>query len=148
MSLVCLFSLYLFFSSRRRHTRCALVTGVQTCALPIYALDRVDALGVGALHLVRLQDLPELADQRVGALAVFELVGDQFLLRGVLQVLDQPDEQVGGIVERLAVLRADEDRGQRVAFDRDQFGKLAGIERAGDREIGRATWRERGGQAG
>src|SRR3546814_4964399 len=28
----------LFFSSRRRHTRCALVTGVQTCALPILAL--------------------------------------------------------------------------------------------------------------
>src|SRR3546814_8899924 len=26
-----------FFSSRRRHTRCALVTGVQTCALPILA---------------------------------------------------------------------------------------------------------------
>src|SRR3546814_4740705 len=25
-----------FFSSRRRHTRCALVTGVQTCALPIW----------------------------------------------------------------------------------------------------------------
>src|SRR3546814_267548 len=30
-SIFCLF----FFSSRRRHTRCALVTGVQTCALPI-----------------------------------------------------------------------------------------------------------------
>src|SRR3546814_12862719 len=33
-----LFDLYVFvffFSSRRRHTRCALVTGVQTCALPI-----------------------------------------------------------------------------------------------------------------
>src|SRR3546814_10571132 len=27
-----------FFSSRRRHTRCALVTGLQTCALPIYAI--------------------------------------------------------------------------------------------------------------
>src|SRR3546814_7473525 len=27
-----------FFSSRRRHTRCALVTGFQTCALPIYSL--------------------------------------------------------------------------------------------------------------
>src|SRR3546814_2888644 len=26
-----------FFSSRRRHTRCALVTGVQTCALPIWS---------------------------------------------------------------------------------------------------------------
>src|SRR3546814_221067 len=31
---VCLSSFF-FFSSRRRHTRCALVTGVQTCALPI-----------------------------------------------------------------------------------------------------------------
>src|SRR3546814_7337837 len=30
--------IFFFFSSRRRHTRCALVTGVQTCALPIYAL--------------------------------------------------------------------------------------------------------------
>src|SRR3546814_12306702 len=27
--------MYFFFSSRRRHTRCALVTGGQTCALPI-----------------------------------------------------------------------------------------------------------------
>src|SRR3546814_7491596 len=30
-----------FFSSRRRHTICALVTGVQTCALPICWIDRV-----------------------------------------------------------------------------------------------------------
>src|SRR3546814_3225591 len=36
----CLSLLYcvFFFSSRRRHTRCALVTGVQTCALPILGL--------------------------------------------------------------------------------------------------------------
>src|SRR3546814_11722332 len=33
---ICVVSLLVFFfSSRRRHTRCALVTGVQTCALPI-----------------------------------------------------------------------------------------------------------------
>src|SRR3546814_7546083 len=34
----CFFNLLFFlffFSSRRRHTRCELVTGVQTCALPI-----------------------------------------------------------------------------------------------------------------
>src|SRR3546814_6102085 len=31
---MCLF----FFSSRRRYTMCALVTGVQTCALPIFAV--------------------------------------------------------------------------------------------------------------
>src|SRR3546814_6655879 len=30
-----MFVRYFFFTSRRRHTRCALVTGVQTCALPI-----------------------------------------------------------------------------------------------------------------
>src|SRR3546814_5490293 len=34
---ILVYALYVvfFFSSRRRHTRCALVTGVQTCALPI-----------------------------------------------------------------------------------------------------------------
>src|SRR3546814_3636001 len=39
------------FSSIRRHTRCALVTGVQTCALPIYRQKnpwaRVPALQIG-----------------------------------------------------------------------------------------------------
>src|SRR3546814_7995330 len=35
MYLVVDFDIYFFFSSRRRHTICALVTGVQTCALPI-----------------------------------------------------------------------------------------------------------------
>src|SRR3546814_19241409 len=36
-TIIRIFSLcvFFFFSSRRRHTRCALVTGVQTCALPI-----------------------------------------------------------------------------------------------------------------
>src|SRR3546814_18549450 len=33
-----------FFSSRRRHTRCALVTGVQTCALPISDVRRIRRL--------------------------------------------------------------------------------------------------------
>src|SRR3546814_7911663 len=35
-------SFVVFFSSRRRHTRCALVTGVQTCALPILISYRGD----------------------------------------------------------------------------------------------------------
>src|SRR3546814_4757723 len=47
-----------FCSSRRRHTRCALVTGVQTCALPIYnrvALGDVGAAGADRLQLPALQ---------------------------------------------------------------------------------------------
>src|SRR3546814_5409373 len=39
---LCLF----FFSSRRRHTRCALVTGVQTCALPIFYVMTARAKGL------------------------------------------------------------------------------------------------------
>src|SRR3546814_1170080 len=74
-----------FFSSRRRHTRCALVTGVQTCALPIcvgQALVANDGLslgrgagravepraGVGRLTLRRAYDaLCQPADRRLGA---------------------------------------------------------------------------------
>src|SRR3546814_6748626 len=44
---VCVIVRLFFFSSRRRHTRCALVTGVQTCALPISLSRRAAALGVG-----------------------------------------------------------------------------------------------------
>src|SRR3546814_19062410 len=36
--------MFFFFSSRRRHTRCALVTGVQTCALPISSALSTDRL--------------------------------------------------------------------------------------------------------
>src|SRR3546814_5615120 len=54
--------LFVFFSSRRRHTSCALVTGVQTCALPIFAEDRPlrpdhdDQRGTAGEHLVDLVD--------------------------------------------------------------------------------------------
>src|SRR3546814_1912772 len=54
-----------FFSSRRRHTICALVTGVQTCALPISsapavsAIDRRSAGTTGKTeHAVRRQPAP------------------------------------------------------------------------------------------
>src|SRR3546814_17625268 len=40
-----------FFSSRRRHTRCALVTGVQTCALPIFQAKNWRLMAFGSLIL-------------------------------------------------------------------------------------------------
>src|SRR3546814_9234305 len=46
----------LFVSSRTRHTRCALVTGVQTCALPIYASDSAIVFEMGVGLLVAAQD--------------------------------------------------------------------------------------------
>src|SRR3546814_9653801 len=57
MFMCCVFRF--FFSSRRRHTSCALVTGVQTCALPISSqtLKQWDRIGarvvqVGGKHLL------------------------------------------------------------------------------------------------
>src|SRR3546814_1045904 len=44
-----MWSSYFFFASRRRHTRCALVTGVHTCALPIFRQGLRRATAV-ALH--------------------------------------------------------------------------------------------------
>src|SRR3546814_652084 len=41
MRYILLFFVFFFFSSRGRHTICALVTGVQTCALPIWWLAAV-----------------------------------------------------------------------------------------------------------
>src|SRR3546814_3481931 len=46
--------LLFFFSSRRRHTRCALVTGVQTCALPICTTHLLGLLSADK----RLRSLP------------------------------------------------------------------------------------------
>src|SRR3546814_15092878 len=49
--------LIFFFSSRRRHTSCALVTGVQTCALPISILYGISRWGLAG----RLEVTPDEA---------------------------------------------------------------------------------------
>src|SRR3546814_9185209 len=47
---MCLF--FFVFSSRRRHTRCALVTGVQTCALPISSHSVPHAIPLAVLLII------------------------------------------------------------------------------------------------
>src|SRR3546814_1591348 len=53
-----------FFSSRRRHTRCALVTGVQTCALPI--LNHAAKANAGVPCLELFNDLHEFLLSNLG----------------------------------------------------------------------------------
>src|SRR3546814_4325791 len=53
--------LFFLFSSRRRHTRCALVTGVQTCALPIYQHERA-IVGIGKGNMVQALELTRGCD--------------------------------------------------------------------------------------
>src|SRR3546814_8756621 len=65
-----------FFSSRRRHTRCALVIGVQTCALPIYAFDP-DIAALAPVAAIGSAIFDELlaakADRPGSALAAFDI---------------------------------------------------------------------------
>src|SRR3546814_10020188 len=63
-----LFVFFFFFASRRRHTRCALVTGVQTCALPISAVGAariaIAAIGAGVDRVRRTEILGEPVGDR------------------------------------------------------------------------------------
>src|SRR3546814_9314613 len=70
-----------FFSSRRRHTRCALVTGVQTCALPICWVDGDNGEGHLTLRFSagRIADLPG-ATHLSGLRAIAELHPGSFRL--------------------------------------------------------------------
>src|SRR3546814_3871740 len=76
-----------FFSSRRRHTRCALVTGVQTCALPISAEGQLALLvgvfldaGSGEAQLRRLDGRYVAARARTNHYHVEFLSHESFLL--------------------------------------------------------------------
>src|SRR3546814_221306 len=73
-----MFFLLFYVSSRRRHTRCALVTGVQTCALPIVTHHRNIAVGAGSTSVgeTLLQGMAASRAQSTG----FDHVDDHILL--------------------------------------------------------------------
>src|SRR3546814_6697675 len=76
---VCSFCLSFFFSSRRRHTRCALVTGVQTCALPIFDIigaDHVRDIDPGEMVVIDSDGLRSLRpfDEVAPRPCVFEYI--------------------------------------------------------------------------
>src|SRR3546814_3702296 len=68
-----------FFSSRRRHTRCALVTGVQTCALPI------SGVGSAGGFKLQLRDLNSAEMDRV-LQAAYAIMGQAAQTPGVTGV--------------------------------------------------------------
>src|SRR3546814_5617401 len=79
---------FFFFSSRRRHTRCALVTGVQTCALPILCI---------------LAEFDPALEPRIARL------DDEGLPRGHRKLREARDARV----ERCGAARQREERGAR-----------------------------------
>src|SRR3546814_20741539 len=119
-----MYDVYFFFSSRRRHTRCALVTGVQTCALPI--------LKPG----FRTRDLFRGRHPEQGQIIeAFEMRAFLAELLAALDI-DQRRDGVGEIRDRIGyrgnTLRLDEDRPARAEppqrlvqprGHRDEFGR-------------------------
>src|SRR3546814_1118933 len=71
--LLVLFFFFVFFSSRRRHTICALVTGVQTCALPISSMLVLLFLYFGWMALSQASEASDGGHNK--APAIFGLVG-------------------------------------------------------------------------
>src|SRR3546814_12144407 len=124
-----------FFSSRRRHTRCALVTGVQTCALPISRPDfdpKEVVVWAGLRNLLRglahaktdLEDQRRLAAKRGCCIQRNVLVGDGPARQQTLDCL----LLAGGDV-RAAMNKAAEDRksvveGKSVSVRVDVGGRL------------------------
>src|SRR3546814_10007647 len=99
-----------FFSSRRRHTRCALVTGVQTCALPIF--------GIGArpppLHPPELERA-----RRRGRAVISGEVGDDLIGLAMAQRPRHPADGLEGeaVAHRAVALHLDRLDAHAIGFD-------------------------------
>src|SRR3546814_20580413 len=130
---------YFFFSSRRRHTRCALVTGVQTCALPICSrltpAPKVPALPKPIAPIATIDDL---SDEELAAFNDYSALADD-------QVQDIPED----------VLALDRDmpnltvKGGSMAFDEIDFDDIIGPDPTKEEWEGqRRDLRSAGGRVG
>src|SRR3546814_9519226 len=111
----------LFLSSRRRHTRCALVTGVQTCALPICGLAGSDAAAEISGNDDNAADAPgyEIVLQRRDASSGIDLepgglpIGERETERRRALILESKADAGAGGVERYAIAEQEQQkRGQ------------------------------------
>src|SRR3546814_978709 len=89
----------LFFSSRRRHTMCALVTGVQTCALPIYD----DFAFAHNGHVSPIGELEELLSPASRAALVGDTDSERYF-RFVRQSIEEHGDEAEGVSQALATL--------------------------------------------
>src|SRR3546814_12182629 len=143
-----------FFSSRRRHTRCALVTGVQTCALPILTvgggvrsaedarallLAGADKVAVNSAAVARPEVVADIAG-RFGSQCCVASVDARRVSEG-WEVFTHGGRRATGI-DAVAHARrlADMGAGELLVTSMDRDGSRDGY------EMERASGRERGGR--
>src|SRR3546814_10640793 len=119
-------SLIFFFSSRRRHTRCALVTGVQTCALPISRFYLLAPVVRGRKGEYR----KELAEWQKAGFTRVRIDGELYAIEDAPALDKKYKHDIEVVVDRLAV---SDDMATRLA---DSFEKA--LKLADGLEIGRA----------
>src|SRR3546814_6148333 len=98
-----------FFSSRRRHTRCALVTGVQTCALPISAV----SMRLGALEDVERSEGQDIAlrvfvGQRSASVSTADMDASELtklVARCVAMAREAPEDPYAGLAPETLLFR-------------------------------------------
>src|SRR3546814_9632424 len=125
--------LLFFFSSIRRHTVCALVTGVQTCALPILSAVLFDEVHERSLD----------GDFAL-ALAIDAQQGLRDDLRLVAMSATLDGARFGALLGDAALIRSE---GKSWPLELRHIGRRA-EDRLEASAIGRASWRERVGQDG
>src|SRR3546814_14496865 len=140
-----------YFSSRRRHTRCALVTVVQTCALPIYLTDVETAGGQGEHRAQDDENQPpadhratSMSERRVGSVSV---CAPKALVRGSSPSITSHSTPLGSACPTIEQSsRPGLFSSSCTAFSR--FADVSSVPAPGVSVIGRASWRERGGPSG
>src|SRR3546814_633090 len=125
-----LYSCFFFFSSIRRHTRCALVTGVQTCALPICGegFGLADELAA-YIDIGRPRAHREAGDQRAFDQLVRIVADDLAVLAGAgLGFIGVDDEEIGtalaGLLGHEAPLHAGREARAAAAAQTRRFDRL------------------------
>src|SRR3546814_9141485 len=84
---------WFFFSSRRRHTRCALVTGVQTCALPISAARAKYSGNMIAGGAESMSRVPMGSNRAIHGEAFGALVSDRFEITSQGEAAERSEER-------------------------------------------------------
>src|SRR3546814_5832849 len=99
----------LCLSSRRRHTRCALVTGVQTCALPI-SLPEDNAIAVASIGLDNFKPINDVFGHMVGDRLLRQIGARLETLRGGTDMVARIGGDEFAFLARCVDVRSEERR--------------------------------------